>query len=77
MKAVASSEPHSALQFFLFLFATKHEELAESARSFEDLSKATKETLDSWEKQLISPMKVTLFITTIVITYLIVVSVDL
>lgn len=59
LRTVASSEPHSALQFFLFLYAKKQEELAKYQDHYAELAKESKDMLESWDKQLISPMKVT------------------
>lgn len=58
LRTVASSEPHSALQFFLFLYAKKQEELAKYQDHYAELAKESREMLESWDKQLISPMKV-------------------
>lgn len=58
LRTVASSEPHSALQYFLFLYAKKQDELFKYQDVYVQLAKESKETLDSWEKQLISPMKI-------------------
>jgi hypothetical protein len=59
IRVAASSEPHSSLQYFLFLFAKKQEELARQVEIYENLSKQQKELIHSWETMLITPIKVT------------------
>lgn len=59
IKSVAASEPHNLLQYFFFNYAQKEEELsALHQQTYADLLSETNETLESWSKKLILPMRV-------------------
>jgi hypothetical protein len=58
LRNVASNEPHSLLQYVLFAYAQREEDLVvehEQLKSFADESKII---LEDWTKKLIAPMRV-------------------
>ena len=57
LKSVASSEPHSLLQYLLFAYANKEEELAQHQQEYRDFAVETKEILEGWQKKMITPMR--------------------
>lgn len=59
LKAIASSEPHNLLQYFLFSYAQKEEELSSIQQElYTNLLPVSKEIMDNWSKKLISPIRV-------------------
>lgn len=57
LKAVASSEPHALLQYLLFAYANKEEELAQHQQEYRDFATETKDILEIWTKKMIQPMR--------------------
>jgi hypothetical protein len=63
IKSVASSEPHNLLQYFLFSYSQKEDELASLTQScYRDVIPKTKEMLDEWTTKLILPIRVRTFL---------------
>jgi hypothetical protein len=63
IKSVASSEPHNLLQYFLFSYSGKEEELATLTQAcYTEVIPKTKAMLDEWTKKLILPIRVRTFL---------------
>lgn len=62
LRAVGSSEPHSLMQYLLFSYAQREEELAGYQSNYRNLTIDQKQSLESWSKKLIQPMRVSLFV---------------
>ncbi len=58
LRTVASNEPHSLLQYVLFAYAQREEDLAAELAHMKDFSEESKVILDDWNKKLITPMRV-------------------
>jgi hypothetical protein len=58
LRAVASNEPHALLQYLLFAYAQREEDLSLEQGTMKTFGMEMKSLLEQWTKTMISPIRV-------------------